>query len=75
MNTRLKQILLLRIVRQLIRQIFMEKYFGWQNLSCLLDIIGISVFNTKLRIQKYFRLINLHDRKDIIARYSALTET
>lgn len=53
----------------------MEKYFGWQNLSCLLDIIGISVFNTKLHSQKYFRLINLHDRKDIIAQYSALTET
>lgn len=55
----------------------MEKYLGWQNFSCLLDIVGISIFNMKLivHIQKYYRLINLRDRKDIIAQYSAPIKT
>lgn len=56
----------------------MEKYFRWQNFFfSLLDIIGISVFNTKwiVHIQKYYKLISLHDCKDIIAQYSAVTKT
>lgn len=48
----------------------MEKYFERQNFSCLLDITKWIV-----HIQKYCRLINLHDHKDVIGQYSALIKT